>query len=81
MTRIVDVKAGDILTGKISNVTHFGAFVDVGLGRVTSRMFDTPLLSFEFLLYPLLPLVIFSSSLLLYSTLPCPPLSPHYSIF
>lgn len=33
MTRMEDVKPGSILTGKVTNVTHFGAFVDVGLGR------------------------------------------------
>ena len=72
MTRIEDVKAGDILTGKISNVTHFGAFVDVGLGRVMSRMFDTPLLPFEYLLYPLLPscYIFFVPSALFHPSLP-----------
>jgi len=33
MTKMEDVKAGSVLTGKVTNVTHFGAFIDVGLGR------------------------------------------------
>ena len=27
------MSTGDILTGKVTNVTHFGAFVDVGVGQ------------------------------------------------
>lgn len=27
------LKVGEILTGKVENVTHFGAFVDVGVGE------------------------------------------------
>ncbi|XP_045167532.2 S1 RNA-binding domain-containing protein 1-like isoform X2 [Mercenaria mercenaria] len=30
---INDLKAGDKVTGKVSNVTHFGAFVDIGVGQ------------------------------------------------
>ena len=33
MTKMEDVKPGSVLTGKVTNVTHFGAFVDVGLGK------------------------------------------------
>ncbi|XP_069118689.1 S1 RNA-binding domain-containing protein 1-like [Argopecten irradians] len=28
-----ELKVGEILTGKVENVTHFGAFVDVGVGE------------------------------------------------
>jgi transcriptional accessory protein Tex/SPT6 len=27
------LKIGTVLTGKITNVTHFGAFVDIGVGQ------------------------------------------------
>ena len=27
------LKIGTVLTGKITNVTHFGAFVDIGVGH------------------------------------------------
>ena len=37
MTRMEDVKIGETLTGKVGNVTHFGAFVDVGLGKVRTE--------------------------------------------
>jgi transcriptional accessory protein Tex/SPT6 len=33
LTRLEDVSPGSQLTGRVSNVTDFGAFVDVGLGR------------------------------------------------
>ena len=33
MTKLEDVRPGEILTGKVSNATHFGAFVDVGVGK------------------------------------------------
>ena len=33
LTRVEDVSVGSQLTGRVSNVTDFGAFVDVGLGR------------------------------------------------
>jgi transcriptional accessory protein Tex/SPT6 len=33
MTSMSDLKPGSILTGRVTNVTHFGAFVDVGVGR------------------------------------------------
>ena len=32
LTRAEDVKVGDTLTGRVNNVTHFGAFVDIGVG-------------------------------------------------
>ena len=32
LTRAENVKTGDILTGRVNNVTHFGAFVDIGIG-------------------------------------------------
>eukprot|EP00092_Neocalanus_flemingeri_P032376 GFUD01035199.1.p1 GENE.GFUD01035199.1~~GFUD01035199.1.p1 ORF type:complete len:863 (-),score=296.98 GFUD01035199.1:64-2652(-) len=32
LTKIEDVKIGEVLTGRVTNVTHFGAFVDIGLG-------------------------------------------------
>ena len=32
LTKMEDVKPGEILTGRVTNVTHFGAFVDIGLG-------------------------------------------------
>nr|ALS04158.1 S1 RNA-binding domain-containing protein 1 [Acartia pacifica] len=33
LTRIEDVAVGSTLTGRVSNVTSFGAFVDIGLGK------------------------------------------------
>lgn len=33
MTRLEDIKVGDTLTGRVNNVTPFGAFVDIGLGK------------------------------------------------
>ena len=30
---IEDLSPGDVLTGQVTNVTHFGAFVDVGVSR------------------------------------------------
>ena len=32
LTKAENVKVGDILTGRVNNVTHFGAFVDIGIG-------------------------------------------------
>jgi len=32
LTKMEDVKPGEVLTGRVANVTHFGAFVDIGLG-------------------------------------------------
>ena len=31
-TKVEDVKVGDVLSARVSNVTQFGAFVDIGLG-------------------------------------------------
>ena len=31
-TKVEDVRVGDVLSGRVSNVTQFGAFVDIGLG-------------------------------------------------
>ena len=33
MTSLADTRVGERLTGSVTNVTHFGAFVDVGVGR------------------------------------------------
>lgn len=33
MTSISDLKPGTLLTGRVTNVTHFGAFVDIGVGQ------------------------------------------------
>ena len=33
VTSLSDTHLGDRLTGSVTNVTHFGAFVDVGLGH------------------------------------------------
>ena len=33
LTRLEDVSPGTQLTGRVSNVTDFGAFVDIGLGK------------------------------------------------
>jgi len=33
VTSLADTRVGDYLTGSVTNVTHFGAFVDVGVGR------------------------------------------------
>ena len=30
MTRLEDIHPGNLLTGRVSNVTAFGAFVDIG---------------------------------------------------
>lgn len=30
---IASLREGTVLTGKVTNVTHFGAFVDIGVGR------------------------------------------------
>jgi len=32
LTKAENVKVGDILSGRVNNVTHFGAFVDIGIG-------------------------------------------------
>ena len=32
LTKAENVKVGDVLSGRVNNVTHFGAFVDIGLG-------------------------------------------------
>ena len=32
LTKAENVKLGDILSGRVNNVTHFGAFVDIGIG-------------------------------------------------
>ncbi|KAL8619606.1 hypothetical protein ACOMHN_019662 [Nucella lapillus] len=32
MTSVADLKPGSVLTGRVTNVTHFGAFVDIGVG-------------------------------------------------
>ena len=32
LTKAEDIKVNDILSGRVNNVTHFGAFVDIGLG-------------------------------------------------
>ena len=33
MTRLEDVRTGSMLTGRVTNVTDFGAFVELGLGK------------------------------------------------
>ncbi len=33
LTSLDDIRVGTILTGRVVNQTHFGAFVDVGIGR------------------------------------------------
>ena len=33
MSSIDNLSVSNILTGKVTNVTHFGAFVDVGVGQ------------------------------------------------
>lgn len=33
MTSISDLRLGTILTGRVTNATHFGAFVDIGVGQ------------------------------------------------
>jgi len=33
VTSLNDTRVGEYLTGSVTNVTHFGAFVDVGVGR------------------------------------------------
>ncbi|KAH8381308.1 hypothetical protein KR093_002531, partial [Drosophila rubida] len=33
LTRLEDLSLGDIVTGAVTNVTHFGAFVDIGVER------------------------------------------------
>ena len=33
ITSLSDTRVGDCLTGSVTNVTHFGAFVDVGVGH------------------------------------------------
>jgi len=33
VTSLSDTRVGEFLTGSVTNVTHFGAFVDVGVGR------------------------------------------------
>jgi len=33
LTKIEDVRSGEVLSGRVANVTHFGAFVDIGLGN------------------------------------------------
>jgi len=30
---MLDLKVGTQVTGKVTNVTHFGAFVDIGVGK------------------------------------------------
>lgn len=32
LTSVNDLKSGTVLTGKVANVTHFGCFVDIGVG-------------------------------------------------
>lgn len=33
LTKLEDIKVGEILSGRVTNVTHFGAFVDIGVGN------------------------------------------------
>ena len=33
ITSLADTHVGNLLTGTVTNVTHFGAFVDVGVGQ------------------------------------------------
>ncbi|XP_062125663.1 S1 RNA-binding domain-containing protein 1 [Drosophila sulfurigaster albostrigata] len=33
LTRLEDLSLGDVVTGAVTNVTHFGAFVDIGVER------------------------------------------------
>ena len=33
LSSIDNLSVGNILTGKVTNVTHFGAFVDIGVGQ------------------------------------------------
>ncbi|KAK7104249.1 S1 RNA-binding domain-containing protein 1-like [Littorina saxatilis] len=33
MTSVADLKPGTVLTGRVTNATHFGAFVDIGVGQ------------------------------------------------
>ena len=33
LTSINDLKVGTVLTGRVTNTTHFGAFVDIGVGK------------------------------------------------
>ena len=42
MVRLEDVREGEQLTGRVANVTHFGAFVDVGLGKVFAPVTSGP---------------------------------------
>lgn len=32
LTSIYDIHTGDAVTGRVKNVTHFGCFVDIGVG-------------------------------------------------
>ena len=32
LTKVENLRVGDVLSGRVNNVTHFGAFVDIGLG-------------------------------------------------
>ena len=42
MTRLEDVTPGTVLTGRVSNVTDFGAFVDIGNSADILRVFKWP---------------------------------------
>ena len=33
VSSLSDLKPGELLTGRVTNTTHFGAFVDAGVGR------------------------------------------------
>jgi transcriptional accessory protein Tex/SPT6 len=33
VTSLSDLRRGAVVTGKVTNVTHFGAFVDIGVGQ------------------------------------------------
>ena len=33
LTSIEDLRVGGSLTGRVTNTTHFGAFVDIGVGK------------------------------------------------
>lgn len=33
VTSLEDLRVGTVVSGRVQNVTHFGAFVDIGVGR------------------------------------------------